>query len=104
MWSPVWCILPNDRLMSAMHNHLMINGRYDYFFPLESSRNPMFRFRGTENNKRQAIFDAGHIPPHETHPSSRPDDQRRSRLARTLTGTGEMIFGCSTTHCDAREY
>ncbi len=26
---------------------LMINGRYDYFFPLESSRNSMFRFRGT---------------------------------------------------------
>ncbi len=25
----------------------------------------MFRFRGTENNKRRAIFDAGHIPPHD---------------------------------------
>ena len=25
---------------------LMINGRYDYFFPLESSRNSMFRFWG----------------------------------------------------------
>jgi formylglycine-generating enzyme required for sulfatase activity/dienelactone hydrolase/predicted Ser/Thr protein kinase len=45
---------------------LMINGRYDYFFPLESSQNPMFSFLGTpEKDRRHAVFDAGHIPPHD---------------------------------------
>jgi pimeloyl-ACP methyl ester carboxylesterase len=45
---------------------LMINGRYDYFFPLESSQNPMFTYLGTpEKDKRHAVFDAGHIPPHD---------------------------------------
>jgi eukaryotic-like serine/threonine-protein kinase len=45
---------------------LMINGRYDFFFPLESSQKPMFRFLGTrEKDKRHAIFDAGHVPSHD---------------------------------------
>ncbi len=45
---------------------LMINGRYDHFFPLEASQNPMFRFLGTpEKDKRHVVFDAGHIPPHD---------------------------------------
>jgi eukaryotic-like serine/threonine-protein kinase len=45
---------------------LMINGRYDFFFPLESSQNPMFRSLGTrEEDKRHAMFDAGHVPSHD---------------------------------------
>jgi len=45
---------------------LMINGRYDYVFPLESSQNPMFRSLGTpEKDKRHAVFDAGHMPAHD---------------------------------------
>jgi eukaryotic-like serine/threonine-protein kinase len=45
---------------------LMINGQYDYFCPLESSQNPMFRFLGTpQKDKRHAVFDAGHVPPHD---------------------------------------
>jgi formylglycine-generating enzyme required for sulfatase activity/tRNA A-37 threonylcarbamoyl transferase component Bud32/cephalosporin-C deacetylase-like acetyl esterase len=45
---------------------LMINGRYDHFFPLESSQNAMFRFLGTPGkDKRHAVFDAGHIPPYD---------------------------------------
>jgi len=44
---------------------LMINGQYDYFCPLESSQNTMFHFLGTpQKDKRHAVFDAGHIPPH----------------------------------------
>jgi len=45
---------------------LMINGRYDYVFPLEASQNPMFRFLGTpDKDKRHAVFDSGHMPRHE---------------------------------------
>ncbi len=45
---------------------LMINGRYDYFCPLKASQNTMFRSLGTpEKDKRHAVFDAGHIPPHD---------------------------------------
>ncbi len=45
---------------------LMINGRYDYVFPLESSQNPMFRALGApEKDKRHAVFDAGHMPAHD---------------------------------------
>jgi len=45
---------------------LMVNGRYDYVFPLESSQKPMFRFLGTpEKDKRHAVFDGGHSPPHD---------------------------------------
>ena len=45
---------------------LMINGRYDFFFPLESSQNAMFRALGTpEKDKRHAVFDAGHMPSHD---------------------------------------
>ena len=45
---------------------LMINGQYDYFCPLESSQNPMFHFLGTpEKDKRHAVFDGGHVPPHD---------------------------------------
>jgi len=42
---------------------LMVNGRYDNVFPLETSQNPMFRLLGTsEKDKRHAILDGGHLP------------------------------------------
>jgi formylglycine-generating enzyme required for sulfatase activity/cephalosporin-C deacetylase-like acetyl esterase/predicted Ser/Thr protein kinase len=45
---------------------LMINGRYDHFFPLEASQNVMYRFLGTpEKDKRHAVLDGGHIPQYE---------------------------------------
>jgi len=45
---------------------LMINGRYDFFFPLEASQNPMFRLFGApEKDKRHAVFETGHMPRHE---------------------------------------
>jgi formylglycine-generating enzyme required for sulfatase activity/dienelactone hydrolase/predicted Ser/Thr protein kinase len=40
---------------------LMINGRYDYIFPHETSQVPMFRLLGTPNeHKRHVVFDTGH--------------------------------------------
>jgi cephalosporin-C deacetylase-like acetyl esterase len=45
---------------------LMINGRYDSNFPLDSSQSPMFRFLGApEKDKRHAVFESGHFPPHD---------------------------------------
>jgi eukaryotic-like serine/threonine-protein kinase len=43
---------------------LMINGRYDHFFPVESSQLPFFRGLGVpEKDKKQVIFETGHSPP-----------------------------------------
>ncbi len=40
---------------------LMLNGRYDYTFPLESSQRPYFRWLGTpEKDKRHVVYDAAH--------------------------------------------
>jgi serine/threonine protein kinase/formylglycine-generating enzyme required for sulfatase activity/cephalosporin-C deacetylase-like acetyl esterase len=45
---------------------LMINGRYDYFFPAETSQVPLFRALGSpEKEKRHVIFEAGHVPPND---------------------------------------
>ncbi len=43
---------------------LMLNGRDDFIFPVESSQIPMFRLLGTpEKDKRHALFDGGHVLP-----------------------------------------
>ena len=43
---------------------LMLNGRYDSFFPVESSQRPLFRLLGTqEKDKKHVLFDVGHVPP-----------------------------------------
>ncbi|HUM00873.1 MAG TPA: protein kinase [Thermoanaerobaculia bacterium] len=43
---------------------LMLNGRYDHFFPVESSQVPLFRLLGTpEKEKRHVIYESGHAPP-----------------------------------------
>jgi len=40
---------------------LMLNGRYDYTFPLESSQKPYFRWLGTpDKDKRHVVYDAAH--------------------------------------------
>jgi len=45
---------------------LMVNGQYDHFFPLETSQNVMFKSLGApEKDKRHAVFEAGHVPPHD---------------------------------------
>ena len=40
---------------------LMLGGRHDYIFPLETAQKPMFERLGTPaEHKRQVIFDSGH--------------------------------------------
>jgi hypothetical protein len=42
----------------------MLNGRYDFMFPVDSSQAPMFRLLGVqEADKRHVLFDSGHVPP-----------------------------------------
>ena len=42
---------------------LMINGRFDFYAPVETSLEPMFQLMGApEKDKRLALFDSGHIP------------------------------------------
>ena len=40
---------------------LMVNGREDFAFPLETAQRPLFRLLGPEH-KHHAIFEGGHIP------------------------------------------
>lgn len=43
---------------------LMLNGRLDYFSPVETSQEPMFRGLGTPpEHKRHLVYDAGHLVP-----------------------------------------
>jgi formylglycine-generating enzyme required for sulfatase activity/tRNA A-37 threonylcarbamoyl transferase component Bud32/dienelactone hydrolase len=45
---------------------LMLNGRYDHFFPIESSQKPFFRLLGTApERKRYIVYDGGHNVPRE---------------------------------------
>ena len=40
---------------------LMLNGRYDGSFPVDSSQRPLFQFLGTSANyKKHLIYEAGH--------------------------------------------
>jgi dienelactone hydrolase len=44
---------------------LMLNGRLDHFFPVETSQLPMFKLLGSApERKKQLIYDAGHLVPH----------------------------------------
>jgi formylglycine-generating enzyme required for sulfatase activity/dienelactone hydrolase len=43
---------------------LMVNGRYDFGAPLETSQLPLFRLLGSKpGEKRHAVFDSGHVAP-----------------------------------------
>lgn len=43
---------------------LMLNGRDDYAYPLETSSAPLFRVLGTPpRHKRHVVYDSGHVPP-----------------------------------------
>jgi hypothetical protein len=38
-----------------------VNGRYDFFFPVDSSQNPMFEaFKTPKDQKRHLLYDGGH--------------------------------------------
>jgi pimeloyl-ACP methyl ester carboxylesterase len=43
---------------------LMLNGRFDFFFPTETSQEPMFERLGTPaERKRRVVYDASHSIP-----------------------------------------
>ncbi|HUU36935.1 MAG TPA: protein kinase [Candidatus Desulfaltia sp.] len=43
---------------------LMLNGKYDYYYPPETSQKPMFALLGTPaEHKRQIIYDSSHLVP-----------------------------------------
>jgi dipeptidyl aminopeptidase/acylaminoacyl peptidase len=43
---------------------LMVNGRNDFIFPVDTAQLPLFRSLGTaEADKRHVLYDYGHIPP-----------------------------------------
>lgn len=43
---------------------LMLNGKHDMFFPVETSQNPMYDLLGTPSNlKKKIVYDAGHLVP-----------------------------------------
>ncbi|HXI20775.1 MAG TPA: SUMF1/EgtB/PvdO family nonheme iron enzyme, partial [Gemmatimonadales bacterium] len=45
---------------------LMLNGRYDFYFPIETSQKPMFRLLGTPSDqKRYVIEDGSHFVPRD---------------------------------------
>lgn len=45
---------------------LMLNGKFDQFFPLETSQTPMFKLLGTdEKDKKHFVYETGHYVPKE---------------------------------------
>ncbi len=45
---------------------LMLNGRYDHYFPVETSQRPMFEILGTpDEHKRWVVYDGGHFVPQD---------------------------------------
>ena len=43
---------------------IMLNGKYDMFFPIETSQMPMFNFLGTpKEDKKFQVYEAGHLVP-----------------------------------------
>jgi serine/threonine protein kinase len=43
---------------------LVVDGRFDFIFPLEATVRPMFRLLGTPNRDKQLLlWDGGHVPP-----------------------------------------
>jgi len=43
---------------------LVVGGRYDFIFPLETSMSPMFRLLGApEKDKRLVLWEGGHVEP-----------------------------------------
>ncbi len=45
---------------------LMVNGRHDFYFPVDTSQRPLFdRLGSPEKDKRHVIFESGHLPPND---------------------------------------
>ena len=44
---------------------LMLNGRYDFFFPVESTQEPFYKLLGSKKDeKKRLVYDGGHSVPH----------------------------------------
>ncbi|MEO6490649.1 MAG: SUMF1/EgtB/PvdO family nonheme iron enzyme [Ferruginibacter sp.] len=51
-------------LPRVMQPVLMLNGKHDMFFPIETSQKPMFNFLGTSPDKKKMIvYESGHLVP-----------------------------------------
>jgi dienelactone hydrolase len=63
------CMPEADPFHFASHAHqpaLMVNGKYDFFFPYDTTQLPLFQLLGAPaGDKRHAVFEAGHVPPNE---------------------------------------
>jgi eukaryotic-like serine/threonine-protein kinase len=45
---------------------LMLNGRYDHYFPVETAQKPLFEFLGTRGeDKKWIVYDGGHFVPRD---------------------------------------
>jgi len=45
---------------------LMVNGRYDFFFPVDSTQVPLARLLGSPpKDKRHVVLETGHVPPND---------------------------------------
>jgi eukaryotic-like serine/threonine-protein kinase len=55
----------NFNFASRVHQPvLLLNGKYDHFFPTVSSQEPLFRLLGTSpSEKRRVVYDSGHLIP-----------------------------------------
>jgi len=63
---------------------LMLNGKYDMFFPLEISQKPMFNLLGTpQNDKKMVVYESGHMVP--------PNDYIKETLAWLDTYLGPVL-------------
>ncbi len=59
---------------------IMLNGRHDFYFPLETSQRPLFELLGTPpEHKRHVLFDMSHMPP------------RNSTVKETLSWLDEYL-------------
>ena len=55
---------PFDYLPRVKQPVLMLNGRYDYFFPLETAQRPFFDALGTPPDKKKwIVYEGGHDVP-----------------------------------------
>lgn len=64
---------------------LMLNGRFDFFFPTETSQEPMFRALGTPaEHRRRVVYDVSHIIP-------------RNELIKEFVGWMDKYWGASAS-------
>jgi dienelactone hydrolase len=69
---------------------LMLNGRFDFFYPTETSQEPMFRALGTPaEHKRRVVYDVSHTIP-------------RNEMIKEFVGWMEKYWGPARRSTDSR--